>query len=390
MEVEAEAVIGKLPEGFLSTMGYSYPLARATLMPAKGSEAKKALHGKNIFVYEGAVEAGPDGLLLKGSQGAAWASPYLWSGLKNLAVTARMKLEGAPGKGSFGVKFGHTWAIVGQGPRLAFSEGKAAFPAAGAAGAAECALPVGEWFSVAAWYSFDAGIFEAEVNGRPALKVAMPAEPFEEFMKSFGRPAPVTGIGVFAEGCDLRVGEFQFLAGAPRRRVVVIGDSITQQAYWVLELEKALGEKVTNLGIGGDSAKMMAMRFDRDVTPLKPEVCVIFGGSNDIAWGSSPASVAQGFLAPMARKAKAAGMRPVLCEILPRRGMAQKVPLYNEEIRKLAAAEGVPLIAWHDALLDPAKGEMKEGYAPDGVHTARLGGQAMVKAMDLTVFATPK
>ena len=129
------------------------------------------------------------------------------------------------------------------------------------------------------------------------------------------------------------------------------------------------------------------MRFDRDVLPLKPEICVIFGGTNDIGWGSSPAAVAQDALASMVKKAKAAGIKPILCELLPRRGMAQKIPPYNDEIRKLAAAQSVPLIAWHDAMLDAAKGEMKEGYAPDGTHTARLGGQAMVKAIDLAVFA---
>lgn len=385
METSPTTLNGKLLGDCMTTLGLSYPLPQATLLAAKGSETKKALHGKNQFVYEGAVEVTPDGLLLKGAQGPAWASPYLWSGLKDVQVTAKLKLDGAPGKGVFGLKFGHTWAIVAQGPRLAFANGKAAFPAAGAPGAVDVTVPVGEWFTVSGWYSFDDGVFEAELNGKPVLKVAMPPEPFEDFMKTFGRPAPLTGIGIFAESCDVRVGEFSFLAGAPRRRVVVIGDSISQQAYWVLELEKALGEKVTNLGIGGDSAKMMALRFDRDVLPLKPEICIIFGGSNDIAWGSSPGAV-QAALAQMAAKAKAAGTKPILCEILPRRGMAQKVPLYNVEIRKLATAQSLPLIAWHDAMLDAAKGEMKEGYAPDGTHTARLGGQAMVKAIDLGLF----
>ena len=387
LEALPKEITGALPNDCVATMGMEFLPAKAQIASPKPSVSDKRLHGRNIFVSDGSVSTTPDGILLKGTEKPSWASPQVWSGLKNVLVTARLKVDNAGQGATFGLKFGSTWAISVNGPRLVLSPGEGAisFPGAGkAAESAKVAVPVGEWFTLTGWYSFEGETFEAAVNGAPALKVAMPREPFEAFMERFERPAPVTGIGVFAEGCDVTVGEFSFLAGAPKRRIVVMGDSITQQAYWVMELEKALGEKVTNVGIGGDAAKMMIDRFARDVLPLEPKIVILFGGTNDIGWGSAPQAVAGSFMATMVRQAKAAGIRPILCEILPRRGMAQKIPLYNAEIRKLAEAQSVPLLAWHDALLDPEKGEMKDGYAPDGTHPARAGGAAMVKAVDLS------
>ena len=301
-----------------------------------------------------------------------------------------MKIGNAKEDAVFGIKFGGVWAIAAGGPRLCLTPaGTASFPVVGekAAAQAKVKVPLDEWFTVTANYAYDSGVFTATLNGQEALKVPMPRQPFGDFMDKFGRPAPLAGLGVFAEGVDLRLGEFSFLAGAPRRRIVIVGDSITQRAFWVAELEKALGEKVTNLGIGGDTAKLAKLRFDRDALPLKPEICVLFLGSNDMG-GSSPQGVALSSLAPMAGKCKAAGITPVLCELLPRRG-CKNVAAYNAEIHKLAQTVGAPVLAWHDATLDPAKGEMKEGFAPDGTHPVQAGAEAMIKAIDLSLLKKP-
>jgi lysophospholipase L1-like esterase len=66
-----------------------------------------------------------------------------------------------------------------------------------------------------------------------------------------------------------------------RINIVMLGDSITAMAEW----NKLLGRSdIANRGVGGDRTDGFIKRLD-DVYALKPELCFIMGGTNDIGQG---------------------------------------------------------------------------------------------------------
>lgn len=65
-----------------------------------------------------------------------------------------------------------------------------------------------------------------------------------------------------------------------RPLVVCLGDSITRHGY-PQEMEKLLGVRVVNAGIGGNTSRQGLARLQRDVLSKKPDVVVFFFGTND-------------------------------------------------------------------------------------------------------------
>ena len=63
----------------------------------------------------------------------------------------------------------------------------------------------------------------------------------------------------------------------------------------------------------------MLLRFRQDVIDLKPKVVVILAGTNDVAenTGKMTLGETEGNIESMILLAKANGIRPVLCSILP-------------------------------------------------------------------------
>ena len=72
------------------------------------------------------------------------------------------------------------------------------------------------------------------------------------------------------------------------KRVVFMGDSITQG--WKIEGPDGFfpGKPYINRGISGQTAPQMVLRFRQDVIDLKPKVVVILAGTNDIAGNTGP------------------------------------------------------------------------------------------------------
>ena len=70
---------------------------------------------------------------------------------------------------------------------------------------------------------------------------------------------------------------------AAARRIVVFGDSRAAQWADVLQVP---GAQVVNRGISGETTAQMALRFERDVIALKPQIVVIQAGINDLVAAS--------------------------------------------------------------------------------------------------------
>ena len=103
-------------------------------------------------------------------------------------------------------------------------------------------------------------------------------------------------------------------AGADEKRVVFMGDSITDG--WGRKYGKFFPG---NRGIGGQTTPQMLLRFRADVLALEPKAVVILAGTNDIAGNTGPMTLEaiEDNLISMAELAKAHGIRVVLSSVMP-------------------------------------------------------------------------
>jgi acyl-CoA thioesterase-1 len=169
---------------------------------------------------------------------------------------------------------------------------------------------------------------------------------------------------------------------AGEKRVVFMGDSITQG--WKIEGPEGMfpGKPYVNRGISGETTPQMLVRFRQDVIDLKPAVVVILAGTNDVAGNTGPMTPEQteSNLASMADLATANGIRVVLCSVLPAydfswspgQAPAQKIAVLNAWIRGYAAAKGFVYVDYHSAMKDE-RGGLPATLSRDGVHPLPAG-----------------
>ena len=99
---------------------------------------------------------------------------------------------------------------------------------------------------------------------------------------------------------------------------VFMGNSITEG--WSMILPDFFSENnFINRGIGGQTTPQMLIRFRQDVINLKPKSVVILAGINDIANNTKFYSIeviAENIFS-MVELAKANGIIPIICSVLP-------------------------------------------------------------------------
>ena len=172
---------------------------------------------------------------------------------------------------------------------------------------------------------------------------------------------------------------------AERRRVVFIGDSITQgwrDSHPAFFTDHGL----IGRGIGGQVTAQMLVRFWPDVIALKPAAVHILAGVNDVAENAGPydPGATRANLQAMTVLAQAGGVRVILATVTPVAefpwkpglGPTAKVAALNAWLRTWAAERGATL-ADYTSVLDDGRGGMKLGLAYDGVHPTREGYAAM-------------
>lgn len=180
---------------------------------------------------------------------------------------------------------------------------------------------------------------------------------------------------------------------APREdetRVVLFGDSITDN--WSNPGYGGFfpGKPYVNRGISGQTTSQMLVRFRADVIALKPRAVVILAGTNDVAENSGPVELAaiEGNLATMAELASRHRIRVVLASLLPvsdekrdgaNRALVQTAARPPETLRALnawlaeyAKANGHVYLDYFSALAD-AKGVFKAAFTDDGLHPNAAG-----------------
>ena len=185
------------------------------------------------------------------------------------------------------------------------------------------------------------------------------------------------------------------------RRVVFMGDSITDS--WDDPRYGGFfpGRPFVNRGISGQTTPQMLIRFRPDVLALGPSAVVILAGTNDIAGNTGPATLEdiEGNLASMAELARASGVRVVLASVLPvsdyetrdgrplvqtaRRPPAQ-IRALNEWIKSYAAERGLVYLDYYAATADE-RGFLKDELSDDGLHPNAKGYAVMAPLAERAV-----
>jgi lysophospholipase L1-like esterase len=191
---------------------------------------------------------------------------------------------------------------------------------------------------------------------------------------------------------------------AGERRVVFMGDSITDG--WSKPEHGGFfpGRPYINRGIGGQTTPQMLIRFRPDVIALKPRVVVILAGTNDIAGNTGPSrpSDIQDNIAAMAELARAHRIRVVLASILPvsdherdergrmRRQTHRRPPdqilAMNRWLRRYAAAHGHVYLDYFAAMVD-TRGWLKQELSDDGLHPDAAGYRVMAPLAERAIRA---
>lgn len=186
------------------------------------------------------------------------------------------------------------------------------------------------------------------------------------------------------------------LAASPE--VVLMGNSITEG--WIRLRPGFFAENgYVSRAISGQTTSQMLVRFRADVLDLHPQVVVICGGTNDIAQNTGYISLPHilGNLVSMVELARANGIAPVLCSLLPAREFGwrkelEPAPLIielNAMIREYARRENVPYVDYHAAMSE-ADGGMVAAYTYDEVHPTAAGYDVMEQILPPVVDAVLK
>lgn len=178
------------------------------------------------------------------------------------------------------------------------------------------------------------------------------------------------------------------------KRVVFMGDSITDG--WSNPQSGGFfpGKPYVNRGISGQTTPQMLVRFRPDVIALRPKVVVILAGTNDLAGntGQEPLTEIEDNLASMAELARAHGIHVVLASVTPvsdyghdhegkplvmtgRRPPAKILEL-NAWMKKAASDNGYTYLDYFSAMVDD-KGFLKADISGDGLHPNTKGYAVM-------------
>ena len=191
------------------------------------------------------------------------------------------------------------------------------------------------------------------------------------------------------------------------RRVVFMGDSITDS--WDDPRFGGFfpGRPYVNRGISGQRTPQMLLRFRPDVIALTPQVVVILAGTNDIASATEPTMLEtiQDNLTSMAELARAHRIRVVLASLLPisdyekdregkqivrtRQRPPEQIRALNDWMRRYAAENGLTYLDYYSATADD-RGFLKDEFSEDGLHPNAKGYAAMAPLAEQAVAAALK
>jgi len=164
--------------------------------------------------------------------------------------------------------------------------------------------------------------------------------------------------------------------------IVFFGDS--EMALW--SLAPSFGTlPIVNKGVCGDLAADAVARFDHDVLDLGPRTVVILIVTNDLGHRREPERIVED-IESMVRKARGAGVRTIVCSLLPVRDVyvrnhsPETNVTINGALRTMAASCGAEYVDLHERLVD-GQGLLDPRYTRDGLHPTLAGYVRMSEAL---------
>ena len=171
-------------------------------------------------------------------------------------------------------------------------------------------------------------------------------------------------------------------AGRSREDDSALGNGYAAMAAaWFSALYPEKNVRFINRGISGQITSQMLARFTQDVVELKPQIVVIWGGTNDIARAVDPAVIQRNITA-MCDLAEFHRIKVVLASITPVNDHHKAVnPAYertiqrppsaiiamNSWLQKLAATRGFVYADYYQATL-ATDTRLAANLTPDGLH----------------------
>jgi lysophospholipase L1-like esterase len=157
------------------------------------------------------------------------------------------------------------------------------------------------------------------------------------------------------------------------RAQIAAPDERSQWQWWASRADARLELRTT--AVYGERTDQIALRLER-VLP-GADVLVVQGGINDVVQ-RLPLEDAARNLETMLERGRAAGLAVAVADVLPWNNgdaaAAKDIVRLNERIRELATAAGVPVLAFHDTLADPADpSRMRDDLTDDGDHPSVEG-----------------
>ena len=168
------------------------------------------------------------------------------------------------------------------------------------------------------------------------------------------------------------------------RRVVFIGDSITEGWGHKDRPEFFADGRFVERGISGEVSAQMLLRFRADVIDLKPRTVVINAGTNDIALnqGAYDEDYTFGNIVSMVELAKAHRIKVVLTSVLPSaafpwrpevKDAPAKILALNARIKAYAQENRIPYVDYYAGVVAEDGISQKAELTHDGVHPNREG-----------------
>ena len=178
--------------------------------------------------------------------------------------------------------------------------------------------------------------------------------------------AVLVGVGVAAV---LKARDDEDASGDPAKRIVMLGDSLTEEGNW----NKLFPERdMVNAGFSGYTTEQIA-RLAGDAVRAQPAAVFVLSGTNDVFQGYAPSWTTEqlGELVT-AIETESPGTRIVLQTVLPSAGTSSGVVATNDAIRRFAAARGLEVLDLHPEF-DDGSGGLREAETYDGVHLTAAG-----------------
>jgi len=210
---------------------------------------------------------------------------------------------------------------------------------------------------------------KAELKSDGSIKLWANGELVESGNGMIGGIPVFFNSGIVTSDAAATFSEWTIRGGDYVRPAIALGDSITHHCRWQRPVGRICGVEISNGGMACESSALARRRFDSDVAALHPGLVFIFTGTND----SNSADAVENVKA-IAEAARKAGIRPVICTLLPREGLP-KIAEFNRNIRLFAEENQIALVDWY-SIFDDGSGKMLPVLG-DKVHPNAKGVERM-------------